>query len=280
MLKVTTTVINKDVDFVRKQKSGTGWEEIGGYEDKIKSLLSRYSIHSSENMRIHIPGFAGMQEMSICKMSANGIINLVSIMSYGSFLRAFRVADENIADELIAQFSKYGCLEMEKDQIEDIIEKSDDASLLYVEENSVFGENQYLSTVQKISSLSLEEARKSVEGTPSVLFSSQDTLNLVKTVCDDFDLKNITVTVRQLEVMGQAVRNTLLCMSLPRKYEVRIGADVNLCHVVLHEMAHVIEAWTHGHTGHGKRFIRIYNELLAKYHPTYEGKTPKVFSEE
>ena len=261
------TVINPHDKYTRELRKGKGWSEPN--MENIKRLMNRVTRTVPEfSFKARTHGeLPTMCEAKVC-YSGDRMVGLATY-KFGRISRYFQVMNQDAVDLLRAQLETYGTLISQHAITTEAQEIPNQANILYNMENEVFGENDYLAEVMKKVPLSFEAAQDALiaKGTASVLLRHEDAMALIKQVADDYDLRNLTVSFFKDMGEGHTGRATkTVGVSLPTKMGMAINETTSLKHVVLHELAHVIEHWTHGDSGHGPIFQATYQELLNRYH--------------
>lgn len=269
---MTLTVnINKSNDFVRPQRKGDGWIELGGDLQKSKAFFSKlpsgdrvtsfkYNSHSYSK---------SMHPATLLEYTRGNKIVALAIIVNGAPQRVFRIANNEAAELLKAELVEYGTL---KDQYDDALLAAEDMSTadkLYSRENELFNEAKYFRSMLTKSTLSLNEARKDLKNSKIELLSKAETVSLIQIICDEYSIQNLEISIGGLiecDAHGMATMVNFPLSCLPTKLQISIRGDSNTKHIVLHEMAHIIEYWQHGQSGHGGVFQKYYNELLKKHH--------------
>ena len=262
-----STIINPHDKYTRELRKGQGWSEPN--MENIRRLMHRVTKTVPEfSFKAKTHGsLPTMSEAKIC-YSGERMVGL-AIYRFGTIVRYFQVMNQDAVDLLRAQFESYGTLASQHVITEEAQEIPNQANILYEMENEVFGENDYLAEVMKKVTLSFSDAQDALtaKGTASKLLRHEDAMALIQQVADDYDLRNLTVSFFQDMGEGHMGRATkTVGSSLPTKMGMAINETTSLKHVVLHELAHVIEHWTHGDSGHGPIFQATYQELLNRYH--------------
>lgn len=235
------------------------WAKAGAVNLLRNRIVSEDGMTNSEAF-FNVPVYVG---------SVNGNVVGLVIGQIKEPLRLFAVANQAAFDSLFAELTKnHGFLESQIQAVGNVL-TNNNADGLYAWEGKFFGESKHLKKVWRTAGISTVKQKQVVTGTNAEVLTKGEVQRLVKEVAKKYNIYNLELQFGPFDgrILGYAKPNDdgVLPYSLPLGAILWLNDAIIYKHVVLHELAHVMELMEHGLSGHGAGFRANFRKLIKEY---------------
>lgn len=266
-------MINPKPNYKPVAFTGPGYYEING--KMVQQMMQQaqwVKADSLDLLRDRVVSETGSHDTTFPVMVYKGIAGGDTIgLLYGTQnqpLRMFGTDDDDAANSLLAELKEnHGFLNQQMDVVGDIL-SNNNARALYAWEHDFFGEPDP-TKLARISAVSTTKAKSLMAGTRSELIDTGEAIELAKAIAKKYDIANVELDFGTFDghIYGRCKpsEDTVVPYTMPVGLNIFLAKGVLVKHTVVHEMAHGIEMFGSGLSGHGKNFRKIYKLLLKQF---------------